>query len=533
MSISNVFLYSLVLIGPFSLIFMIMNAINGLRDSMKMRAYANIAKVSTCQHGSFQMLKLGIMSMLCEGDTMRSSSAILGFTNGRVISQPESVVAMLSSSVFKAIWIWVAGAIFVAGSVIEHTWMLFATLGFVIILLNISNSVNLIGRFLFFMGMLLLAILLASSGLTAVMSKAGDMPSSWLQYFGSVDIVGIILSAFIGIFVGAIISGNLLTIFIAFLAISFGIACPECAVAFAIGSEIGTLFPMSFMVADTNLPARRSFLFYGVLLIVVLILDILILLFVPISFISELGTLGFILEYTLLYSVMLPIVYYLFGAKVWSQFSPSTHDELSSKRHLHQFDKIYRPHVSLMFIQAEKEIVNLQHRIHKMLDFIIDILDDENIEASLEHVRKYRGIVYRTGNEITDFILVQTSEKTNEHISDLARERLQAVSCQCQLGSLFCDLAEAVYRLDVNDRPIIRRCVVSLETLYNQVTKLIDSRYNVSKNEANILDNDVEILSLQLKDLLNEYGKDAIVDVLPYTIEKSKEVIIEIIKNLK
>lgn len=220
--------------------------------------------------------------------------------------------------------------------------------------------------------------------------------------------------------------------------------------------------------------------------------------------------------------------------KLWSRVSGvAKNDNVDSKRHLHRFMQAYAPHVSILMLQAEREIVNLQFRIYKMLDFTIDVIDDEDAVASLEHIRKYRDIVKRTANEITDFIVTQTSMKNNIHVSEFAMERLQAVDLQCQIGNLFCDMAEAISSLDKSKYPIVRRCVVSLETLYNQATKLINSRFKSHCAEGSVLVEDVEELSNQLTELLNEFGGDQTCDVLPYTIVRSRKIIMDIIDNLK
>lgn len=531
MQTGNLLFEIITFIGSVSVIYLAISFINGLRDSLKLGRYAFYVKDIISRRGNSQMIRLGLLSMLFEGDTMRSACAIMGFTNGKFISQPESVVAMLSSYVTKILWVLVAVVVTYLSSRYDLLWIPFLAVGLLFVLMNLSRRVAVIGKFSLYFGLLLLGLMLSRNCAVEFLSGI-DINGLW-QYTLSADILGIVLCGFIGITVGIFLSGNLTAVFLVLILLSNGVLGVECAISFVVGTELGALFPMSFTISGTNLPARKSFGILAIIFLVVFILDLLYLAFIPMGFFSDAGVFGLLLGYLLCVCLMLPLVYYLIGARIWSRLGNSSYEELSSKKHLYRFNLEYCPHVALMLIQAEKEIVNLQYRIHKMLGYIINIIDGEDVEVSLEKVRKYRVVVYRTSVEITDFIISQTSAKNNSYISELVKERLKADSLQRILGGLFCDIAEAVNSLGPENHEIIRRCIVSLETLLNQATKLIESHFSADIKSGDILVEDVDNLSLQLSELISEYGANVHTDVLPYCLLNSRKIIVDIIESLK
>jgi len=518
------------LLGAYALIFLAVNAINNLRDGLKMTFLTSVVRKTLNSRSGFQNFKLGAMTMLMEGDSMRAASALIGFSNGRIIDQSQTAQALIASCVSKCFWVWIACLLSICPSVFEMSWVTLVIIGSMIVIWNVSYGMDTFGYTLIYIGVLLLGVMF-SLGSVATMS---GISFSFLSYTVFSDVVGVVLSGFAGILWGVLLSGNLLSVFLVLPFVIYGFVGVESATAFVVGSEVGTLFPMSMMVADTTLRSRRAFLFLSLVVAITWAVDIVILSIFDLSFLSSLGAIGLAISYTVLFGVMLIVVYYLSGVKLWTRVSGvSKENPVNSKRHLHRFEKTCSPHVSVLLLQAEREIVNLQFRIHKMLDFTIDLVDNENAEASMDHIRKYKDIVIRTTKEITDFIVTQTSMKNNVYVSDFAMERLHAVDLQCQIGSLFCDMAEAICRSDASKYPIIRRCVVALETLYNQATKLINSRFASHSADGSVLKDDVEELSVQLTQLLNEFGGDPVCDVLPYSFERSRKIILDIIENLK
>lgn len=519
----------LFLLGAYVLIFIAVNAINKQRDDLKMTYLASLVRKSVHSRHVWHNIRLGVASMLMEGDSMRTASVIVGFANGRIINQAQTAQALVSAQITKCFWVWIACLLTLSVTNVDNFWVILALLGTALVLCNFSHTVNTTGYILIFTAVLLLGLLFAVG---SVSTFAGS-PFPFWNYTLFSDVVGVVLSGFAGVLVGTLVHGNLLCVFAVLPFITCGLVGVESAVAFVGGTEVGTLFPMSMMVSESTIRSRKAFVFLTFVVVISWVIDLVILSLFDLSYLTSAGVLGFAAAYTVFFFLIPLSVYFFSGIKIWTKVSEVTNENHADpKRHLHKFSAEYTPHVSILMLQTELEIVNLHFRIHKMLDFTIDLIDGDDSPASMEHIRKYRKIVIRTTDEITDFIISQTSMKNNVHISGYVKELLASVNIQYQLGNLFCDMAEAISRSDRSQYPIIRRCIVSLETLYNLSTKLIKSRFSSNAEKESILVADVDNLSRQLADLTGELSANPECEFLPYALNRSGKNILSIIDLL-